>query len=187
MIFQHYTPQTLAWRTSSCLCRSPDQERGDEDHISYFERGSALSKNCFLFSKRFCQRTGSRRMMQTNAAVARFQILLVAEDPKREPTGLGNSTDCGVRGSQRKVKHQNTKKSNTPQLKHKNTGKVKHTSTVIDPMIALWWPSNVSRATYDNLHQLTFAKMITKFIPVDHHLQHQSQDCSPVESHHHSC
>ena len=29
-------------------------------------------------------------------------------------------------------------------------------------MIALWWPSNVSRATYDNLHQLTIAKMITK-------------------------
>ena len=70
-----------------------------------------------------CQRTGSKRMMQTNAAVARFQILLAAEDPKRAPTRLGNSTDCGVRGSQRKVKHQNTKKSNTPRLKHKNTQK----------------------------------------------------------------
>ena len=44
-----------------------------------------------------CQRTGSKRMMQTNAALARFQILLVAEDPKRAPTGLGNSTDCGAR------------------------------------------------------------------------------------------
>ena len=125
-------------------------------------------------------------MMQTNAAVARFQILLAAEDPKRAPTGLGNSTDCGVRGSQRKVKHQNTKK-NTPRLKHKNTIKVKHTSTVIDPMIALWWPSNVSRATCDNLHQLTITKMIIKFIPIDHHLHHHGQDRSPVESHHHSC
>ena len=45
MIFLHYTPQTLAWRTSSYLCRSPDQEKEDEDHISYFGRGSALPKN----------------------------------------------------------------------------------------------------------------------------------------------
>ena len=91
-----------------------------------------------------------------------FKFSSSPKDPKRAPTGLGNSTDCGVRGSKRKVKHQNTKKSNTPRLKHKNTINVKHTSTVIDPMIALWWPSNVSRATYDNLHQLTIAKMIIK-------------------------
>ena len=45
MTFQHYTPQTLAWRTSSYLCRSPDQEKEDEDHISYFQRGSDLPKN----------------------------------------------------------------------------------------------------------------------------------------------
>ena len=111
MTFQHYTPQTLAWRTSSYLCRSPDQGK------------EYIWRLYFLFWKRLCQRTGSKRMMQTNAAVARFQILLAAEDPKRAPTGLGNSTDCRVRGSQRKVKHQNTKKSNTPRLKHKNTQK----------------------------------------------------------------
>ena len=50
MIFLHYTPQTLAWRTSSYLCRSPDQEKeDDEDQISYFQRGSA--KELFLIFK----------------------------------------------------------------------------------------------------------------------------------------
>ena len=162
MTFQHYTPQTLAWRTSSCLCRSPDQEKEDEDHISYFERVSA---------KELGQSVWCRQMQRW----LDFKFSSSPKDPKRAPTGLGNSTDCGVRDSQRKVK-----RKNTPRLKHKNTGKVKHTSTVIDPMIALWCPSNVSRATYDNLHQLTIAKIISSVRSSNSH-----PDLLVIQHHHH--
>ena len=83
MIFLHYTPQTLAWRISSYLCRSPDQEKEDEDHISYFLKRLWSAKELFLIFKGLCQRIGSKRMMQTNAAVARFQILLVSKRSKK--------------------------------------------------------------------------------------------------------
>ena len=78
--------------------------------FSYFERGSA---------KELGQSVWCRQMQRW----LDFKFSSSPKDPKRAPTGLGNSTDCGVRGSQRKVKHQNTKKSNTPRLKHKNTQK----------------------------------------------------------------